>query len=178
MSSSRRRILASNLGKYRFLPHYATCHPEPRSIVQVSYHVLSTRVGIQSLTLRQAQVGSAHKPKGSRCANHFRNASALVSLRTAPHSRAPAHVHHHPERGAGGRSRSVPRHKTLAGLNKMIAGLGQHRPVGTSRTAIPITWGCIEPRVFPERLLQQHINPRRTAAPRAFWVADTPAQRH
>ena len=167
MSSSRRRILASNLGKYRFLPHYATCHPEPRSIVQVSYHVLSTRVGTPSLTLRQARVGSAHKLIGSGCANHFRNASVLVSLRTAPHSRAPA-----PIRVVSLATKlSRPQHADCRARQ-------QRRRSEPPRTAIPITWGCIEPRVFPERLLQQHINPRRTAAPRAFWVADTPAQRH
>jgi hypothetical protein len=45
----------------------------------------------------------------------------LVSLRTAPHSQAPAP------------SRSEPRHKTLAGLNMLMAGLGPAAtPVGIS----------------------------------------------
>ena len=70
--------------------------------------------------------------------------------------------------GPGADSRSEPRHKTLAGLKMLIAGLGQQRRSEPSRTAIPITWGCIEPRVFPEKLLQQNINVIERAATARF----------
>jgi hypothetical protein len=81
----------------------------------------------------------------------------LVSLRTAPHSRARA-----PIRVVSLATKlSRPQHADCRARQ-------QRRRSEPPRTAIPITWGCIEPRVFPEKLLQQNISRLERAAAARF----------